>query len=60
MNAPPTNESGEPNVIVAEERRLREVLEAIAVNAESWHGDDAAKGRSLAVIAKTAREALDA
>lgn len=40
--------------------RLRTMLTRIRNNAEGWHGDDAAKGRALAVIAKWAQEALDA
>lgn len=40
--------------------RYSTALGAIKDNAEAWHGDDAAKGRALAVIAKWAREALDA
>lgn len=38
--------------------RYSTALGAIKDNAEAWHGDDAAKGRALAVIAKWAREAL--
>jgi hypothetical protein len=39
---------------------LEAALWQIVNNAESWHGDDAAKGRSLAVIALTGRTALNA
>ena len=39
--------------------RLREALTAIRDNAVAWHGDDAAKGRALKVIACWAQEALD-
>lgn len=42
-----------------ENERLRTTLARIRNNAESWHGDDAAKGRALAVIAEWAQEALD-
>lgn len=38
--------------------RWRDALVRIKENAESWHGDDAAKGRALAVIAGWAKEAL--
>lgn len=38
--------------------RFATALEAIRDNATGWHGDDAAKGRALAVIAKWAKEAL--
>ena len=37
---------------------LEETLDAIIGSAESWHGDDAAKGRALKVITTWAREAL--
>lgn len=50
------------NIFADEIKRLRKratkteaALAAIAANAESWHGDDAAKGRALAVIAGWAR-----
>lgn len=41
-----------------ENERLREVLEQISVNAESWHSGEEAKARALDVIAKRARQAL--
>lgn len=37
---------------------LRDALRGIAENAEAHHGDNEAKGRSLAVIATGARAAL--
>ncbi len=37
---------------------LEEALEFIQAAAASWHGDDAAKGRALTVIADKARAAL--
>jgi len=40
--------------------RFGTALRAIQENAEAHHGDDAAKGRALSVIAKWAKEALDA
>jgi len=43
-----------------ENERLRTMVARIRNNAEAWHGDDAAKGRALAVIAEWAQEALDA
>jgi hypothetical protein len=50
----------------AENQQLRDALEAlrselhaIRANAESWHGDDVAKGRALAVISRWATDALD-
>ena len=39
--------------------QLETELDWIAFNAESWHGDNAAKGRSLRKIASVARAALD-
>ena len=38
--------------------RYSTALTAIKENAKAHHGDDAAKGRALAVIAKWAKEAL--
>lgn len=40
------------------EEKLEAALWQIVNNAEAWHGDDAAKGRSLAIIALTGRMAL--
>jgi hypothetical protein len=37
---------------------LSKTLAAIVFNAESWHHDDEAKGRALAVIARWGRDAL--
>ncbi len=40
----------------AENAMLREALEAIARNAEAWHGGEEAKARALTVIAKWAND----
>jgi hypothetical protein len=44
----------------AENQRLREVLERIALNGEAWHGPEPDPGhvRALKVIAATARDVL--
>lgn len=49
--------SGKDTAKNAEIQRLRAALEHIKDNAEAWHGDDAAKGRALAVIASWAKDA---
>jgi hypothetical protein len=44
----------------AENQRLRDTLERIALNGEDWHGPEPDMGhvRALKVIAATARDAL--
>lgn len=45
--------------VVESWEKCLDALSKIVDNAESWHGDDAAKGRALAVISRTAREAAE-